>query len=248
MPPLNSRILQWAPRSCLGYRRAIWHTCARHSAHFCNGAVQGAKLCAQDGPTFGRRVSPNHAPRGCGSGSIPRSTCHGAFPRARARRAAPMATIRPQQGRRGAGRRTCAQRSGLGPHRSCALGRDANAALEHDCVATGRALQVAGGHREGPPFLGWSPHAGPPRWLSPMGTQSTGARCADGGAAAPEAIPTRPSKTQQDRALESPSKLPCRACASLMCQRPPAVAPGPVTPSTAGNINVSGCSTKSHAL
>jgi hypothetical protein len=58
----------------------------------------------------------NHALRGCGSGSIPRSTCRGAFPRARARRAAPMATIRPHQGRRGAGPRTCARRSGLGPH------------------------------------------------------------------------------------------------------------------------------------
>lgn len=32
MPPLNSRILLWAPRSCLGYRRALWRTCARHSA------------------------------------------------------------------------------------------------------------------------------------------------------------------------------------------------------------------------
>jgi len=48
-------------------------------------------------------ASARHAVRGCGSGSIPRSTCLGAFPRARARRAAPMATIRLQQGRTGAG-------------------------------------------------------------------------------------------------------------------------------------------------
>jgi len=43
---------------------------------------------------------------GVGAAASPVRTCRGAFPRARARRAAPVATIRPQQGRTGAGRRT----------------------------------------------------------------------------------------------------------------------------------------------
>jgi hypothetical protein len=76
----------------------------------CNRAVQAIRanfICARWMRSW--RPPADATQAGCGSGSIPRSTCRGAFPRARARRAAPMATIRPQQGRTGAGRRTGAR-------------------------------------------------------------------------------------------------------------------------------------------
>jgi hypothetical protein len=88
---------------------------AREPLRLC-GASELARASRPPRPDIGGGVNPNHALRGCGSGSIPRSTCRGAFPRARARRAAPMATIRPQQGRRGAAARTrAALRLGTAP-------------------------------------------------------------------------------------------------------------------------------------
>ena len=114
--PLASRIPCGRPASRLRYRRALWRTGASHSAL---PLLQWSLRETSSPPgavRHWRTRQPNHALRGCGSGSIPRSTCRGAFPRARARRAAPMATIRPHQGRRGAGPRTCARCSGLGPH------------------------------------------------------------------------------------------------------------------------------------
>jgi hypothetical protein len=146
-----------------------------HASKFVAASCQALRVR----PDIGGGVNPNHALRGCGSGSIPRSTCRGAFPRARARRAAPMATIRPQQGRRGATARERARGAQASDRTGRALGRDADASLERDCLESrpGRIRSPAGI---------W---LGAPRFRHPTHTSAGGHRVGgDGPSQAPSSI------------------------------------------------------------